>query len=585
MPPGMASQQVKSRPVLSPPTIPTWTATALLVAVLPGQDVDTQTAAWNARAACIAETIDSWMSDQGRTGFKLESQVRAEPASRYEYVRIAVRGRILRPHGERRTHLSLLHAVIGKAEMHPGKVVADGLLRVASLGYDADYYSPRLTMVRDLGHFALMRMEEPEVWSYLLRIALGPQKDGDFEFDPPSVEHRIAAVRLLGMQQRAVFRIAVERCLLEEDSRLRLAAAEALGLMNQVQTLPVLTRAVVTEKHPIVAQALVDAIDRTLRKHGAVVDEEERLRALRGCLRMVRRLGWRNDLAIAYLFRKHPLKAAIPALIAVMRGAKEEQDPILKVINKNASPILSHEAWVTVQQLTGALLPEDATKWEEFWELEKGNIVVSQGPVRGSSGNRTSSQGFYGVPVLGQNVVFVIDTSGSMKARVPATTGEGPGSRDKAMSRLDAAKSQVLNAVQGMDKESHYRLLTFPDDITLWSRKPVRPGRNSDRTLTNALGRIMPHGSTNLFAALKFVLNVDGAAYGSAVESEVDEVFILSDGEPSSGEIANTYDILVVVEELNRYRKIRINTVYTGTGSLEFMRNLAEQNYGVFVHR
>ena len=562
------------------------------MAVLPAQEDDVQAAAWHARAACIAETIESWVSDQGRVGFKLERQVRVQPSSRYEYVRIALGGGLLKSRGEKRTHLSLLHAVIGKAEMHPGEVVADGLLRIASLGYDTDFYdtdfyNPSLKMVRDLGHFALLRMEAPEVWSYLLRIAMGPMEGGDFEFDSPAVERRIAAVRLLGMQQRAVFRIAVEKCLLDGDSRLRLAAAEALGLMRQAQTLPVLTRAVVTEKHPIVAQALVDAIDRTLRTHGDTVDEEERLQALRGCLRMVGRLGWRNDLSIAYLFRKYPIKDAIPALIAVMRGAKESPDPILKVINKNASPILSHEAWVTVKQLTGALLSEDAALWEEFWEQEKDNIEVSR-VGRTSTGARTSSQGFYGIPVLGQNVVFVIDTSGSMKASVPGTTGTGAGSRNKSMSRLAAAKSQVLNAVQGMDKESRYRLVTFSDDLRVWTRKPVSPGRNSDRTLTNALGRIRPKGSTNLFAGLLYVLNVDrppsGPLTGEANKS-VDEVFILSDGAPNTGEISRTSDILVVVEELNRYRKVRINTVYTGTGASAFMQSLAEQNYGVYVHR
>ena len=44
--------------------------------------------------------------------------------------------------------------------------------------------------------------------------------------------------------------------------------------------------------------------------------------------------------------------------------------------------------------------------------------------------------------------------------------------------------------------------------------------------------------------------------------------------------------ILRLVQEVNRYQKIRINTVFTGTGTgADFLRRLAEENDGVFVQR
>ena len=67
---------------------------------------------------------------------------------------------------------------------------------------------------------------------------------------------------------------------------------------------------------------------------------------------------------------------------------------------------------------------------------------------------------------------------------------------------------------------------------------------------------------------------------------KTDEVFVLSDGEPSVGQLINPTEILEAVREINNLRKIRINTVFAGNGEgLEFMKKLAGENGGIFVHQ
>jgi hypothetical protein len=62
-------------------------------------------------------------------------------------------------------------------------------------------------------------------------------------------------------------------------------------------------------------------------------------------------------------------------------------------------------------------------------------------------------------------------------------------------------------------------------------------------------------------------------------------VFLLTDGLPTVG-LTDTDKILEAVAAANRYLKVRIHTVFTGTGTgSEFLRKLAEQNDGVFVQR
>ena len=66
----------------------------------------------------------------------------------------------------------------------------------------------------------------------------------------------------------------------------------------------------------------------------------------------------------------------------------------------------------------------------------------------------------------------------------------------------------------------------------------------------------------------------------------IDELFLLSDCDPTAGPVRDTDEICNLVKEANRYAKIRINAVFTGTGDgAELLKRLAQENGGVFVQR
>ena len=95
-----------------------------------------------------------------------------------------------------------------------------------------------------------------------------------------------------------------------------------------------------------------------------------------------------------------------------------------------------------------------------------------------------------------------------------------------------------------------------------------------------------PKGGTNVFDALIHVLEGSDVGYGTEASTDVDEVFVLSDGQPSAGLLTDPVEILRVVREINKIRKIRIHAVFAGEGSgADFMRKLAEENGGVFVQQ
>jgi Mg-chelatase subunit ChlD len=187
--------------------------------------------------------------------------------------------------------------------------------------------------------------------------------------------------------------------------------------------------------------------------------------------------------------------------------------------------------------------------------------------------------------VSGGSIGFVIDTSGSMDEGV-AGTAASERSSNRVLTRLRAAKEQMLLAVQAMDPDSQYSLWTFAGQAHLWTSHPVRPSPNSTRSLTELLSRLHPHGGTNLFDGLSQALQLGELKFGEQHETKIDELFVLSDGEPTAGEVRETDDMLRIVREANKYAKVHIHCVFTGTGpGADLLRRLAAENGGVFVQR
>lgn len=587
---------------------------------LPAQVSEVEKSTGLAKSKDIANAILHWVADYAAGRFVLATNIRAYAAgvaSTHEFCRLGVRAGVFET-GEKsvlRSSFAMLHRLVTEAEEHPSAEVGDALLALSSTGLEKDMFEPRLRQIRDLGRFAILRIGAPSVWNRVHEFAVTEpavnaageeveSEDADAaeaDEDRPLVPlaeramWRVAAVRLLGMKGKGVFRSSIEKCLGHRDGRIRLAAAESLGALHRKSSLPSITRILSAEQHPMVVVALVQAMQRILNKHAHQIPGDRSDLGLRTALNRLGQVDWRSDMAIVQLIHNHPIKAAVPSLIALMRLSRGQADPILKIINGNASRFLGMEAHRALRKLTGALIPDDPERWQEFWDKESDKVVIRR--VKQVDKTRTvapiaSGGSFYGIPVLGSDVVFVLDTSGSMKAKVktglrgPITGPKGASRTTLHGTRLQVACRQTLKAVQGMPKNSKFSIVTFSSGVRVWNRKPVKAGRSARGTAARILGRLSPEGGTNVFDALVHILEGTDVGYGEVTLKNTDEVFILSDGEPSVGVLTDPAQILEVVRAINERRKIRIHTVFTGTGKgSAFMKQLAEENGGVFVHQ
>jgi hypothetical protein len=549
-----------------------------------------------AQREALARSIQAFVDGYEVDRLDLQGPLRSAAGLQPPYARLAFRAGLLGgKDGGSLTHQQALEKLLVQAERNVDEAVGDAILSVASVGFERSLLDRESRMLREIGHVTLLRVDDEAVWFLLMRVAGGladgeqPQERGDgqsgsvLRMDPA---RRVAAMRLLAQRNRPVFRATIERALSDFDPRVRLAAAESLGLQRSRESFPLLVRAMGVERHPVVSQAVVHAVLAILVRYGRELHNSQIETALSAATRMLGQSGWRTDMELLDLIERYPGKSVIPYLIDTMGRAAAPEDALVELVNPNARPRLRNRAHELLRGMTGAILPaDDAVAWREFWQQEQANIVVPRKLAKDRQQGSTQST-FFGIPVTGNEIAFLIDTSGSMNAELVTVPVTGPRRSKAATTRLGAAKEQLLLAVQSMEKASRYHVITFAGEARVMSRKAVPPSSDATRQLTGLLARMHPDGGTNLYDGLVQALSMDELYYGTDREGGIDELFVLSDGEPTSGAITDRDQLLQLVREANKYLKIRIHTVFTGNGSgADLLEKLAEENDGVFVRR
>lgn len=208
---------------------------------------------------------------------------------------------------------------------------------------------------------------------------------------------------------------------------------------------------------------------------------------------------------------------------------------------------------------TGVNLYDDATVWRRWWDANRdGFTVPATAPSRAPLAREGTTDGFYGLPVVGSRVVFLLDRSGSMSER-----------------DFRLAVEETLKAVGKMADGDAVEVMRFGTEVAVWRGRFAILNANTRQRLASHLRAQKPDGgSTNLYDAIERALSYDG----------VDAVYILSDGMPNEGRFEEDADIVRAVRVLNRAARAKIHAVAVGYRSA-LLRALAEEHGGVYVER
>ncbi len=474
-----------------------------------------------------------------------------------------------RPRSKNSTHLSELDYQLRNHREHPSTENTRFILALAGTEASRGGFEQATFRIRQLAERELAALKGTAVQFALIEA---------LESSNPSIV--ATALRALGEKRRPVFRSPIAKQLKHEAPSVRGAAAEALATLGTARALQAVSEALHIESHPQVVHALIRSTHSILDTDGETLRHLDQTRALRHCLRTLGKHGWRTDLSTVELIADHPSLEAIDALITLLAFEQQQAGKLRSAVAPN-SPILRHRTWLVLRSLLGVDLPLHAPElWRKWWLEHKRGFVWQKREILQTE-LAPGSSNFYGIPVLGSRVAFIIDTSGSMNTIVQP----GQDSSQRAMqTRLQIARTQTIRAAQSLRRRSRFFLITFSSTAKRWNDEALPPTEAAMDRLTLILDGLRANGGTNFGAALLTGLQVtdERAQTGMA---QVDEIFFMSDGEPSVG-ITKAGELLDAVRRANRYRNIRINTIYTGEGKApRLMLELASQNGGLSVTR
>jgi von Willebrand factor type A domain len=269
----------------------------------------------------------------------------------------------------------------------------------------------------------------------------------------------------------------------------------------------------------------------------------------------------------------------LAAVRALTRLRRPESIELLVGALPNFGARVLPEAIGSLAELTGQPFGEVPELWAR-WYAERGQgmqpispsraaeIRATREDLRADAGTQTVQ--FFGIPLRGERIVFVIDVSGSMQAET-SPDARATGSEAGGRMRMAVAKEQLAQAIRALPEAVAFEVVTFDSSVRSFDRGPDTATKSRVEKALKFVAGLRPGSGTNLWGGLAKALEYEG----------VDTIVLLSDGEPSEGEIIQPAKVASTFLARNRWRGIRVHTIAFGL-RLGLLEALARQSGGQY---
>jgi hypothetical protein len=288
-------------------------------------------------------------------------------------------------------------------------------------------------------------------------------------------------------------------------------------------------------------------------------------------------------------------KVAIALATLAMPAAIE---PLIKALEVEADAHTRRKLAIALEMITHQSFGETAASWRNWWKTDGSSAVAGGARLGGGTSKLASalsssngSKNYYGIPVDGKSIVYVIDCSGSMVASATHPKFDEKRNAIDAgkESRMEATKAALVTVLGKLAPKDKFAIIGFND--------LVHPYENGLRVATpleidNARDWVQKLGaqnSTNIFDALQEAFRLAGrGSFDKYYESGVDTIFLLTDGAPTTldGQPDSTLRVIEGVRQWNAAKRVILHTIGIGKEiNADFLRKLANENGGTFVQQ
>lgn len=376
---------------------------------------------------------------------------------------------------------------------------------------------------------------------------------------------------------------ALAKALLDADAQVQIAACDALARRDDKSVVPDVEKLLSTSKRADVQGAAMDAIGALRYGEGdwlaklEIDAASENAEIRNAALWQLAKLAQKRFMPLYVRSLEH---AEWSTRLAALRGLEilggpDAIETIIRRMGKEEGR-LRREFCDALFRLTGQTLPPEPGAWEKWWvdaksafkPLGTGELWRLQQEEETRRLTQATKNTFYGMRIVSHRVIFIIDVSGSMKEETRSPYLGKPGEP-----RMEVAKRELIKCIDALDKDALFNMIVFSDGVDRWLDEGVAESKDKERADAKTfVSRLGANGGTNLF----------GAVQSAFADPEVDTIYIMSDGEPSVGDVRDPAEIRRQVARWNEHRKIVIHTIAVG-GSFQVLEWLAADSGGTHV--
>jgi len=371
----------------------------------------------------------------------------------------------------------------------------------------------------------------------------------------------------------------------------RASAIKALGQIGSLKAYPYLTKKV-SDSNSMVKIAVLEAMAAIQPKESILYLEE----ALKDSLPEIRIVAL-ETLAKYSMDKMLILKSASNLLsdknqvvrISAVQSLKEirEKDSVKALIGQlpNASWRLRYDIIRALKDLTGQPFGFVSKTWLNWYEMNKDKIEIvpikQPFDLKSLKDSSETIPTFFDIPILGRNIIFIIDFSGSMKY-------DAEGEANKGERKIDIALKELSGTLKSLSAETKFNIIILSTEATRYNK---RKAAKTMLLATDSNKKIALDFVKSLWDRLEDIKRGRGDHYDALIEAlsepEVDKIFLLSDGKPTYGTYMHKDNIIENISRYNRFRKVIINTIMTGKKgtSRDLMEKLAEISNGIYTER
>ncbi|MHC4391585.1 MAG: VWA domain-containing protein [Planctomycetota bacterium] len=293
----------------------------------------------------------------------------------------------------------------------------------------------------------------------------------------------------------------------------------------------------------------------------------------------------------AHALSEKPSGASVKALAQMYADLEEQKGRTFMTVRRSLIELTGFH-YATGEEWLGFA----KTRADEFdFENDRGE--------EGDGGSIVKRPTFFGSEIESTQVVFIVDTSGSMEmwdenSEFPEDkykTGRPPESRV----RMKRTQEELKKTLRKLGPTTRFNIIGFSSAIRRWQKDLVPADKKNIEDALAFVDRLQADGGTYTDLALKEAFKYE----------DVDAIYLLSDGSPikfGEEKLDTRYrgEILGDTWGWNRYRKVQIHTMgFAGDGVwpkhlgprpsslkkgnssvlIQFLTDLATQNFGTFV--